>query len=168
MRLYFDQFWTEPANGKRLEKQENNLTEVRYFQGPRVSTLQSKMTTYFFGSGFNLQEKRNYQHRSNRQLKIITKRTNERASKLTYVWNTIFSKKLWNLFWLACLDELGNSLFRTFHALYSTISPLCGRKTLLNDKFKLIHKTAEKGKRGETKRKANKDMNIENEGKISV
>ena len=145
---YCNHSWTEPVYSKRLEKQEKDLSEVRYFQGPRVSTLQSKMTTYFFGSGFNLQEKRNYQHRSNRQLKIITKRTNERASKLTYVWNTIFSKKLWN---------------RTFHALYSTISPLCGRKTLLNDKFKLIHKTAEKSKRGETKRKANKDMNIENE-----
>ena len=56
MRLYFDQFWTEPANGKRLEKQENNLTEVRYFQGPRVSTLQSKMTTYSFERAFNLEE----------------------------------------------------------------------------------------------------------------
>ena len=32
MRLYFDHSWTESVNGKRLEKQENDLSEVRYFQ----------------------------------------------------------------------------------------------------------------------------------------
>ena len=32
VRLYFDHSWTETVNGKRLEKQENDLSEVRYFQ----------------------------------------------------------------------------------------------------------------------------------------
>jgi len=32
MRLYFDHSWTESVNGKQLEKQENGLSEVRYFQ----------------------------------------------------------------------------------------------------------------------------------------
>jgi len=60
MRLYFDHSWIEPVNGKRLslEKQENDLSEVRYFQGPRASTLQSKMTTYSFERTLNLEEKR--------------------------------------------------------------------------------------------------------------
>ena len=57
MRLYFDHSWTEPVNRKRLEKQENDLSEVRYFQGPRASTLLSKMTTYSFERAFNLEEK---------------------------------------------------------------------------------------------------------------
>ena len=30
MRLYFDHSWAVPVNGKRLEKQENDLSEVRY------------------------------------------------------------------------------------------------------------------------------------------
>ena len=58
MRLYLDHCWTEPINGNRLEKQENDLSEVRYhFQGPRASTLQSKMTTYSFERVFNLEKK---------------------------------------------------------------------------------------------------------------
>ena len=53
---YCNHSWTEPVNSKRLEKQEMDLSEVRYFQGPRVSTLQSKMTTYSFERAFNLEE----------------------------------------------------------------------------------------------------------------
>ena len=60
MRLYFDHSWTEPVNGKRLEKQENDLSEVRYFQGPKASTPQSKTTTYSFERAFNLEEKRKH------------------------------------------------------------------------------------------------------------
>ena len=48
MKLYFDHSWTEFVNGKRLEKQENDLSEVRYFQGPTASTLESKMSSYSF------------------------------------------------------------------------------------------------------------------------
>ena len=58
MRLYFDHSWTEPINGKQLEKQENDLSEVRYFQVPRASTLKCKMNPYFFDRAFNLKEKR--------------------------------------------------------------------------------------------------------------
>ena len=47
----------------RLEKQEKDLSEVRYFQGPRASTLQSKMTTYSFERAFNLEEKRMHQQK---------------------------------------------------------------------------------------------------------
>ena len=58
MRLYFDHSWTEPINSKRLEKQENDLSEVRYSQVPKASTLQSKMIPYSFERAFNLEEKR--------------------------------------------------------------------------------------------------------------
>ena len=58
MRFYFDHSWTEPISGKRLEKQENDLSQVRYFQVPRASPLQSKMTPYSFERAFNLEEKR--------------------------------------------------------------------------------------------------------------
>ena len=63
MRLYFDHSWTESVNGKRLslEKHENDLSEaVGYFQGPRASTLQSKMTTRSFERAFNLAKKRKF------------------------------------------------------------------------------------------------------------
>ena len=63
MSLYFDHSWTEHLSGK-LEKQECDLSEVRYFQGPRTNTLQSKMTTYSFERAFNLEEKRKHQEKS--------------------------------------------------------------------------------------------------------
>ena len=62
-RLYFDHSCTEPVNGKRLKKQENDLSEARCFQGPRASTLQSKMTTYSFERAFSLEEKRKRQQK---------------------------------------------------------------------------------------------------------
>ena len=58
MRLYFDHSWTEPINDNRLEKQENDLSQVRYFQVPRASTLQSKLIPYSFLRAFNLEEKK--------------------------------------------------------------------------------------------------------------
>ena len=71
MRLYFDHTWTEPVNGKRLEKQENDLSEVRQYrvQGPKTSTLQSKMTTYSFERAFNREEK--WKHRQKSWLLLI-------------------------------------------------------------------------------------------------
>ena len=62
MRLCFDHSWSEPVSGKRLKKQENDLSEVRYFQGPRAHTLKSKMTTHFFERASNLKEKRRLYH----------------------------------------------------------------------------------------------------------
>ena len=64
MRLHFDHSWTEPAKGKRLEKEENDLSEVRCFLGPRASALQFKMSTYSFERAFNLEEKRKHQQKS--------------------------------------------------------------------------------------------------------
>ena len=58
MRLYFDHSWTEPINGKRLEKQENDLSQARYFQVSTASALQSKLTPYCFERAFNLEDKK--------------------------------------------------------------------------------------------------------------
>ena len=73
MRLYFDHSSTEPIYGKRLEKQENDLSEVRYFHDPRASTLQSKMTTCFFERAYHLEEKRKHQRQRLVVIDCVTK-----------------------------------------------------------------------------------------------
>ena len=87
MRLYFDHSWTEPVYGKRLEKQENDLSEARYFHDPRASTLQSKMTTSFFERACNLDEKRKHQRQRLVVIDCVTKHLPFQGGK--------FLKKLW-------------------------------------------------------------------------
>ena len=74
MRLYFDHCWTETVNGKRLVKQENDLSEVGYFQGPKVSTMQSKTTTNSFERAFNLDKKEETSTKMLVIIDFITKR----------------------------------------------------------------------------------------------
>ena len=88
----------------------------------------------------------NSEHRNNGQHERVTKRrTTELVNQLT----------------ISNLVTLYSEPFSPFQ--YSTISPLCWRKTLLNEMVVLNHFTAEKGKRSETKRKAIKDMQREDE-----